>query len=101
VTDRYEVHVTDTFFEELDRQPPAERGPIGQPSATDLIVIDLPAIVEQFATPLTFLVGPWVILGSGSLVVLVLLMAPCHFDGLGGVAAGMVGCVKPLMGTCA
>jgi len=29
VTDRYEVHVTDTFFEELDRQLPAKRSPIG------------------------------------------------------------------------
>lgn len=69
MTDRYEVHVTDTFFEELDRQLPAERGPIGQPSTTDFIVIDLPAIVEQFAT--TFDELPVAIEGLSSIRMLI------------------------------
>jgi hypothetical protein len=49
VTRRREVRVSESFFAELDDQLGAERGPHGQPSATDFIVVDLPAIVEQFA----------------------------------------------------
>jgi len=49
VTSRREVRVTDSFFEELDHQLGPERGPKGEPSATDFIVTDLPPIVEQFA----------------------------------------------------
>jgi hypothetical protein len=37
-------------FEQLDELLRAERGPNGQPSATDVIVLELPAIVERFAT---------------------------------------------------
>ncbi len=46
---RREVRVADSFFEELDDQLTAERGANGEPSATDFLVIDLPAIVEEFA----------------------------------------------------
>jgi len=49
VTDRREVRVADSFFEELDLQLGSERGPSGEPSATDFLVVDLPAIVEVFA----------------------------------------------------
>ncbi len=49
MTERREVRVTDSFFVRLDDQLGSERGPAGEPSATDFIVIDLPAIVEQFA----------------------------------------------------
>lgn len=47
---RREVRVTDSFFAELDNQFGPERGPAGEPSATDFIVVDLPGIVEQFAS---------------------------------------------------
>ena len=47
---RREVRVADSFFARLDEQFGTERGPSGEPSATDFIVIDLPAIVELFAT---------------------------------------------------
>ncbi|MFV2039873.1 MAG: hypothetical protein ACC660_06480 [Acidimicrobiales bacterium] len=46
---RREVRVADVFFDELDLQLGAERGPDGKPSATDFLVIDLPAIVERFS----------------------------------------------------
>ena len=49
MTRRREIRVSESFFAELDNQLGAERGPHGQPSATDLIVVDLPEIVEQFA----------------------------------------------------
>jgi len=50
VTERREVRVSDSFFTELEDQLGAERGPRGEPSATDFIVVDLPEIVQQFAT---------------------------------------------------
>lgn len=49
MSDRREVRVAESFFEELDTQLGAERGPRGEPSATDFVVIDLPRIVEEFA----------------------------------------------------
>ena len=47
---RREVRVSEEFFDDLDRQLGDERGPDGEPSATDFLVMDLPAIVERFAT---------------------------------------------------
>ncbi|MEO1061347.1 MAG: hypothetical protein AAFZ07_08000 [Actinomycetota bacterium] len=47
---RREVRVAESFFEELDVQLGQERGPNGEPSATDFLVFDLPSIVERFAT---------------------------------------------------
>ncbi len=49
MTQRREVRVADSFFDELDRQLGTERGPGGEPSATDFLVMDLPAIVERFS----------------------------------------------------
>ena len=43
------VRVTDSFFEQLDEQPGASRGPNGEPSSTDFLVMELPAVVERFA----------------------------------------------------
>lgn len=43
------VRATDTFFEELDAQLRPERGHHGEPSATDFLVVEMPAIVERFA----------------------------------------------------
>ena len=50
MTEWREVRVTATLLEELDRQLGSERGPNGEPSATDFLVMDLPGIVEKFAT---------------------------------------------------
>ncbi len=47
--DRRTVRTTQQFFEDLDRQLPAERGPNGEPSIHDFQVYELLRIVEQFA----------------------------------------------------
>jgi hypothetical protein len=44
------VRASPAFFEDLDRQLGPDRGPHGEPSATDFLVIEVPAIVERFAT---------------------------------------------------
>jgi len=49
MTRRREVRVTEQFFDDLDDQLADERGTNGEPSATDFLVMDLPAIVETFA----------------------------------------------------
>jgi hypothetical protein len=46
---RRTVRATQRFFEDLDRQLPAERGPNGEPSTNDFQVLDLSRIVERFA----------------------------------------------------
>ena len=43
------VRVTDSFFEQLDEQLGASRGSNGEPSSTDFLVMELPAVVERFA----------------------------------------------------
>lgn len=47
---RREVRVSEEFFRQLDDQLGESRGPGGQPSATDYLVLELPAIVERFAS---------------------------------------------------
>lgn len=47
--DRRVVRVTGAFFDQLDAQLGSDRGPHGEPSATDFLVLDLPVIVEKFA----------------------------------------------------
>ena len=49
MTGRRVVRVSPDFFDQLDGQLGAERGPAGEPSATDFVVADLPTIVERFA----------------------------------------------------
>ena len=44
---RREIRVAESFFDELDSQLGSERGPNGEPSATDFIVMDLPRIVDE------------------------------------------------------
>jgi hypothetical protein len=44
------VRASSTFFDSLDEQLAAERGDQGQPSATDFLILDLPPVVERFAT---------------------------------------------------
>ena len=50
MTAQREVRVADSFFSQLDAQLGAERGPQGQPSRHDFLVLDLPAVIEVFAT---------------------------------------------------
>lgn len=47
---RRTVRATQRFFEDLDRQLPAARGPDGEPSANDFQVLDLLRVIEAFAT---------------------------------------------------
>lgn len=46
---RRRVRVDPGFFDELDEQLGSDRGPDGEPSSTDFLVLDLPTIVERFA----------------------------------------------------
>ncbi len=50
MTPRRRVRVAESFFGQLDDLLPTDRGPNGEPSATDFLVLDLPAIVDQVAT---------------------------------------------------
>lgn len=47
---RRSVRVDPAFFDDLDRQLPAERGPHGEPGAHDFLAHDLLRAVETFAT---------------------------------------------------
>ena len=46
---RRAVRVDAQFFADLDAQLPEARGPNGEPSASDFLVIDLPTISAAFA----------------------------------------------------
>ena len=48
--ERRQVRATPDFFDDLDRQLPAERGPNGEPSTVDFQAFELLRIVERFAT---------------------------------------------------
>jgi len=50
VTARREVRATADFFADLDRQLTGVRGPNGEPSAIDFLVMEMPAIVDRFAS---------------------------------------------------
>lgn len=42
--------MSQSFFDQVDGLFRPDRGPNGEPSATDFLVIDLPPIVDQLAT---------------------------------------------------
>ncbi|MDW3217125.1 MAG: hypothetical protein R8F63_00820 [Acidimicrobiales bacterium] len=63
-SERREVRVSSAFFEMLDLQLRPDRGPNGEPSATDFLVIDLPEIVDAFVVGFDEL--PEVVEGLGS-----------------------------------
>jgi len=46
---RRRVRATPSFFADLDRQLPAERGPGGEPSTNDFQVFELLRVIERFA----------------------------------------------------
>jgi hypothetical protein len=50
LTGRREVRVSEDFFRQLDDQLGLTRGLHGEPSSTDYLIIELPAVVERFAT---------------------------------------------------
>ena len=50
MAERRTVRVSPAAFDQLDDQLRQERGPVGQPSVGDFIVLELPAVVERFAT---------------------------------------------------
>jgi len=49
LTQRRPVRVDPQFFADLDAQLRSTRGPNGEPSATDFLLIDLPSIADAFA----------------------------------------------------
>lgn len=49
MTRRRRVRVDQLFFDDLDGQLGGSRGPNGEPSSTDFLVMDLPSIVDRFA----------------------------------------------------
>ena len=69
------VRFQEAFFDDLDRQLPAERGADGTPSATDFLLYDLPPIRDALAfdfdgttTEVPGTAPLRVFLGTGSLV---------------------------------
>ena len=50
MTERRPVRADEGFFGTFDAQLGAHRGPHGEPSATDFLLIDLPPIADRFAT---------------------------------------------------
>ena len=48
--ERLIVRATSAFFEDLDRQLPAQRGANGEPSVNDFQVFELLRIVDRFAS---------------------------------------------------
>ncbi len=46
---RRHVRVDPSFFDDLDSQLGPDRGPNGEPSVTDFLIMDLPTIVDRFA----------------------------------------------------
>ena len=50
MSERRSVRVDPFFFDLLDQQLREERGPNGEPSAGDFLLVDLPLIAEVFAT---------------------------------------------------
>ena len=58
MTDRRPIRVDDRFLELLDAQLGDERGPNGEPSTTDFLLVELPPIAERFATAFASLITP-------------------------------------------
>lgn len=48
--ERRTVRVSPAAFDQLDSQLPQDRGPLGEASIGDFIVLELPAVVERFAS---------------------------------------------------
>lgn len=46
---RRQVRVTQSFFDRLDELFPEQRGASGEPSATDFLLHEIPAIIDRLA----------------------------------------------------
>ena len=85
---RRPVKVDERFLELLDAQLGSERGPNGEPSATDFLLVELPPIAERFATTFHELMTPIAdrpdyrsVLSIGTLVPRVLVTGVLEADG--------------------
>ena len=58
MSERRSVRVDPFFFDLLDQQLGEERGPNGEPSSGDFLLVDLPLIAEVFATRFETLAMP-------------------------------------------
>lgn len=83
------VRVDTQFFVDLDNQLDAERGPDGQPSASDFLLIDLPPIAAVFATGFDDLPSLYVdrddyryLVSTGSLVAAATVIGHLSRDGV-------------------
>lgn len=72
---RRSIRVTESFFQALDSQLGPDRSPEGAPSATDFLALELPPVVERFATDfdglpevITGFAAARVVIASGLLV---------------------------------
>lgn len=88
MTARREVRVAASFFDELDGQLGSSRGPNGEPSSTDFIVIDLPTVVRAFAERFDELPEAYpgrtdyrVLVVSGTLVATAVVIGQLSHDG--------------------
>ena len=88
MNDRRPVKVDERFLELLDSQLGGERGPKGEPSATDFLLVDRPPIAERFATAFEELMMPVVdrpdyraVLSVGTLVSRVIVTGVLESDG--------------------
>ena len=85
---RRPVKVDERFLRLLDSQLGSERGPNGEPSSTDFLLVDLPPIAERFATAFEELMTPIndrpdyrAVLKVGTLVPRVLVTGVLESDG--------------------
>ena len=50
MSERLQVRVSNSFFEDLDRQLSSDRGPNGEPSRNDREAVEPISIIEEFAS---------------------------------------------------
>ncbi len=88
MSERRSVRVDNHFLGFLDIQLGEERGPRGEPTATDFLLVDLPPIAERFATSFDELMMPIPerpdyrsVLAVGSLVPRILVTGHLKTDG--------------------
>ena len=72
--ERRTVRVSPAAFDQLDSQLPQDRGPSGEASVGDFIVLELPAVVERFASSFDDL--PEILEGPREVRILIVLRVP-------------------------
>ncbi len=88
MTGRRPVRVDPQFFAELDAQLGETRGPDGEPSSSDFLLIDLPSIADAFASSFDDLPAMYegrtdyrYLVTTGSLVAAAVIVGHLHADG--------------------